>query len=35
MRTGMEPCPDAMATHIGAHYAENYDVYMAEFLTLE
>lgn len=35
MRTGMEPCPDAMATHIGAHYAENYDVFMSEFLTLE
>lgn len=35
MRCGIQPDPKAMATHIGAHYAENYNIYVAEFQNIE
>ncbi|MEA5082074.1 MAG: HD domain-containing protein [Dysgonamonadaceae bacterium] len=34
MRVGVKPDPKKMATHIGAHYAENYECYMADFQNL-
>lgn len=34
MRIGVKPDPSKMATHIGAHYAENYEVYVSDVQKL-
>ena len=35
MRVGIKPDPKMMATHIGAHYAENYEAYVADFQNMD
>ena len=34
MRVGIKPDPRMMATNIGAHYAENYEAYVADFQNM-